>query len=301
MLKEEIVLDLWIRRFILFMRAERAASSHTILAYQNDLKEFIQFVKKPSLSLANFRELRLLVREYWVKLSKKHSQISTVLRKLATLRSFFKFLVKEELLANNPFNYLVFPKKDKHLPHFLTENEMGSFLSVFDTSSHRFKLRDKSLMELLYSSGLRVQELVNLNVEDLDLWNGMVRAFGKGNKERLVPMGQIATHAIEDYLRESKRTDTYKGALFLNGFGKRLSTRGIRKIILRLLKKSTLHKNLTPHMMRHSFATHLLNKGCDLRIVQELLGHKSLTTTQLYTHTSIENLKQTYLKAHPRA
>lgn len=301
MLKDEIALDLWVRRFILFMRAERAASSHTILAYQNDLKEFIKFIKKPTLSLANFRELRLLVREYWVNLSKKKVQVSTISRKLGSLRSFFKFLVKEELLSNNPFNYLTFPKKEKHLPNFLTENEMGSFLSVFETSSHRFKLRDKALMELLYSSGLRVQELVNLNVEDLDLWNGMVLAFGKGNKERLVPMGQIATNAIEAYLRESKRADSYKGALFLNGFGRRLTTRGIRKIILRLLKKSALHKNLTPHMMRHSFATHLLNKGCDLRIVQELLGHKSLTTTQLYTHTSMENLKRVYQHAHPRA
>ena len=304
-MSKEHNLELWVKHFLLFMRADRNASRHTLTAYQKDLEEFRSFVNKPALDFSNFRNLRLTVREYWMSLSKRKVSSATLARKLAVLRSFFRYLVKEEILEVNPFNYLKLPKREKILPSFLTEKEVQSFLSSISNSRHSLTLRDQSLIELLYSSGLRIQEEVSLNVEDIDFWNGMVRVFGKGSRERLVPVGESALKSIEIYLKErqakEKLTSFPKGALFMNLRKTRLTVRGVRKIILRHLRSSALHKNIHPHMFRHSFATHLLDRGCDLRTVQEMLGHKSLASTQIYTHTSIEHLRKVYNQAHPRA
>lgn len=295
--------ELWVRRFLLFMRAERNASANTICAYQQDMKEFLRFLKDSSPDFSNFRKLRLLVREYWVLLSKKEGCTATVVRKLAVLRSFFKFLVRENAVESNPFDYLPAPKREKILPNFLSEKEISSFLTTIERSQRPLAIRDRALVELLYSSGLRIQEAMDLNVGDVDLWNGMVKVFGKGGRERLVPMGESAVACIEKYLkqREKKAAVFPKSAVFLNARGSRITARGVRKILNGWLRQTTIQKRVNPHVFRHTFATHLLNRGCDLRMVQEMLGHKSLSSTQLYTHASVEHLKKVYENAHPRA
>lgn len=298
-------LELLIKEFLLFMRAERNASPATLRAYKSDLEEFRQFVKDGYLDLSNFKKNRLLIREFWSALSKKRQRTSTLVRKLSALRSFFKFLVREDYADSNPFHYLRLPKKDQILPRFLTEKEMTQLLSAVEQRQHPLSARDRALLELLYSSGIRIQEAVNLNIEDIDLWNGIVRVFGKGNRERLVPLGDPAVSALEKYIncrgKSSLHGPSARGAIFLNVRGTRITSRGARKVIHRWVKQTALHKNVNPHMFRHSFATHLLNRGCDLRTVQEMLGHKSLASTQLYTHTSIEHLRKVYENAHPRA
>lgn len=315
----------WFRRFLLFLRAERNASEETLRAYETDLKEFQNFMQKSSLDLSTFRKSRLLVREYWQTLSAKKLKSASIHRKLAVLRSFFKFLVNENLMKHNPFRYLAPPKRENALPRFLTEKELSHLLSAIENCQGALSLRNRALIELLYSSGIRIQEAVRLNIEDIDFWNGMIRIFGKGNKERLVPVGGKALKAIENYLkirtlplplREVKASSPRRrgvgvrgiassphrcGALFLNARGARISTRGAAKVIQQLIRKISFPKHVSPHMFRHSFATHLLNHGCDLRTVQELLGHATLATTQRYTHTSVEQLKKVYDRAHPRA
>ncbi|MBI1979922.1 MAG: site-specific integrase, partial [Elusimicrobia bacterium] len=193
-------LDLWVRRFLLHLRAERNVSPHTLAAYQNDLKGFLLFLQKSEIDLSEFRQARLILREYWMSLSRRQVHSSTLIRKLASLRSFFKYLVREDQMTVNPFQYLPTPKKEKRLPDFLTEKEMGKFLSDLDAVRHPLVCRDRALIELLYSSGLRIQEAVSLNCSDIDLWNGTVRVFGKGSRERLVPVGDMALKAVRNYL-----------------------------------------------------------------------------------------------------
>lgn len=298
-------IELWVRQFLLFQRSERNASRETLRAYKTDLKEFQKFVQKSSLDLTTFRKSRLLVREYWHGLTAKKLKSSSIHRKLAVLRSFFKYLVNENLLPHNPFRYLSPPKKESPLPRFLSENELSRILDGTANVCDTLSLRNRALLELLYSSGLRIQEAVNLNIEDIDFWNGMLRVLGKGKKERLVPVGEKALKAIENYLAARKSgmlfTPQKAGALFLNARGLRISTRGASKAIQQILRKISFPKHVSPHMFRHSFATHLLNHGCDLRTVQELLGHASLVATQRYTHTSVEQLKKVYDRSHPRA
>jgi integrase/recombinase XerC len=288
------------------MRSERNSSPNTIRAYRHDMDEFSRFLKGRSISnLSDFRRSRLLVREFWMELSKRKIRTATLLRKLASLRSFFKFLVREDVLETNPFNYLRVPRKEKSLPRFLTEREMDDFISTLERFRHPLAARDRALVEVLYSSGLRVQEAADLNLEDLDLWNGTARVFGKGSRERLVPVGGSAVGALEKYLDERKNLrgsgDVLRGAVFLNAREKRITARGVRVILDRWVRRSALRKSVSPHMFRHSFATHLLNTGCDLRTVQEMLGHRSLTSTQVDAHTSTDRLKKVYESAHPRA
>ncbi len=292
---------------MLFLKAERSASPHTLRAYQKDLKEFNGFLTRAghAKDLSNFRQARLLVREFWIDCSKRRLSNATLLRRLATLRSFFRYLVTEDMLPTNPFKYLELPKKEKTLPRFLSEKEMERFLEPFETWTEGLALRDRALIELLYSSGIRIQEAMSLNVEDMDLWNGMLRVLGKGNKERMVPIGETATRCVQRYLRERQKAQKPerepRGPIFLNARGTKLGARGARLILNRWVKRASLTRKVTPHMLRHTFATHLLNRGCDLRTVQEMLGHKSLSSTQVYTHTSVEHLKKVYDSAHPRA
>lgn len=297
---------LWIRRFLLFLRAERNCSPHTLRAYLKDLTEFSAFLRRQhSPDIRNFRKSRLLIREFWVTLSKRKLRASTLTRKLASLRSFFNYLVMEDQIPTNPFHYLPPPRKEKTLPRFLTEKQVAHLLSFMGRSRQPLAARDLALVEILYSSGLRIQEAIDLNVEDLDLWNGIVKVYGKGGRERLVPMGDHSVRSIESYLDGRRTTDgtpvPAKGALFLNARGRRITTTGSRKVLGKWVRQAAMHSSVTPHVFRHSFATHLLNRGCDLRTVQEMLGHKSLTSTQIYTHTSIEHLKKVYENAHPRA
>jgi integrase/recombinase XerC len=292
-------MDKWIQRFLLYLRAERNVSPHTVRAYRHDLAEYLRFLqaKYPRLTLE--RSHRLVVRDYLAQLHDQSYQRATVVRAVAVLRSFYKFLLREGTIPQTPFAGLPMPKREKKLPRFLSEEEMNRLLEIPARSSDGHARRDAALLELLYSSGLRIQELCQLNVEDMDLWGGMVRVMGKGSRERLVPVGTTALKRVHSYLES--RSEKRSGPLFLNRSGTRLSERGARLVVARWVGRAALQRRISPHAFRHSFATHLLDRGCDLRAVQEMLGHKSLVTTQAYTHVSAEHLRKVYQKAHPRA
>ncbi len=286
---------------MLYLRAERNASPHTIRAYQHDLQSFTPSIKEKDPHLAMDRHHRLVIRDYLSHLHEKDIQRATILRAIAILRAFYKFLVQEEVTAQTPFVGLSMPKREKRLPRFLSEEDMCRLLELAAQSKHKWAPRDAALLELLYSSGLRIQELCQLNAEDIDLWSGMVRVFGKGNKERMIPVGETALKRVRAYLATRPPKGPRGSPLFLNPNGGRLSDRGARLVVARWVRQAALRENISPHSFRHSFATHLLNRGCDLKTVQELLGHRNLVTTQTYTHVTAEHLKKVYQKAHPRA
>lgn len=289
-------MDKLIQRFLLYLRAERNASPHTLRAYQHDLNAYLAFLRAKYPSLGLERSHRVVVRDYLSELLASHLQSASRLRAVAVLRAFYKFLLRQEMIRQSPFLSLPMPKREKKLPRFLSEEEMGKLLELTRTSARKQAPRDRAMLELLYSSGLRVQELCLLNVEDVDLWAGMARVFGKGSRERLLPVGLTAQKAIHAYLGTRRH-----GPLFLNRQGGRLTDRGARLIVAKWVRLAALRQRVSPHSFRHSFATHLLDRGCDLRTVQELLGHRSLATTQIYTHVSTERLRKVYEKAFPRA
>jgi integrase/recombinase XerC len=238
-----------------------------------------------------------VLRRFLAELRARELKPRSVARKLSSLRSFFRYLQREGAIQKNPAALLVTPKLNKVLPHFLTEEEAVHLLESpqEDISG---ELRDKALFETMYSSGIRVSELVGLSAQDIDFEGHMIKVFGKGKKERIVPIGEKAIAAIRGYLAVRKKPED---AVFLNRSGTRLSTRSVRNSINKYIKKAAIMQKVHPHMFRHSFATHLLNHGADLRSVQELLGHVNLSTTQIYTHLTTEKLKSIYDKAHPRA
>lgn len=301
------MLDVHSRNFIQYLRAERNFSPHTIKAYRIDLIEFYEFLKEnyPKIKIESCE--RLVLRDYYAHLQKSALKRSSVIRKIGALRSFYKYLAREEVIKKNPFLYLSTPKKEQRIPVFLSEMEIRELFSI-----PGINLRDKAMLEVLYSGGLRIDELISLNAGDIDFIGEMVRVWGKGNTERLVPIGEKALASVHDYLRERneilkdspdmKKNDSgNSAALFLNVKGKRISTRGARKALHKWFITANAVKKISPHTLRHSFATHMLDHGCDLRSVQEMLGHKSLATTQIYTHVTAESLKKVYEKAHPRA
>lgn len=285
----------------MYLRAERNVSDHTHRAYQHDLSRYLAFLQKkyPSLTLA--RSHRLVVRDYLSSLHDRPIERATVLRAVAVLRSFYKFLLREEMIERSPFVGLTMPKRQRKLPRVVAEDDMARLLTLPEQSTHALAVRDSALLELLYSSGLRIIELCRLNIEDVDFWGGMVRVFGKGSKERMVPVGASALERVHAYVDKRAPLQRRGGALFLNDKGGRLSDRGARFVVSRWVNQAALQTHVSPHTFRHSFATHLLSRGCDLRAVQEMLGHRSLSTTQAYTHVTIEHLQKTYQKAHPRA
>lgn len=291
----------WSQRFLLYLRAERNASPHTLRAYQKDLSQYLAFLEDKYKSLALDRSHRLVVRDFLSELHGRQLQRATVLRSIAVLRAFYKYLLREEAIAQTPFSSLPMPKKEKKLPRFLSEDEMTQLLELPMKSKQRFSLRDAALLELLYSTGMRVAELCALNIEDIDVWGGMVRVFGKGSRERLVPVGASALRMVHGYLESRVGAAKRNGPLLLNASGSRLSDRGARLVVARWVKQAALRQSVSPHAFRHSFATHLLNRGCDLKTVQELLGHRNLVTTQAYTHVTSDHLKRIYQSAHPRA
>lgn len=290
-----------VTRFLLYLRAERNASPHTLRAYQHDLDAYTQFLseKYPRLTLDSRH--RVVVRDYLSTLHAKSLKRATVLRTIAVLRAFYKYLNQESHTAQNPFAGLPMPKREKTLPRFLPEEDMATLLELPVSTNEPTSLRDGALMELLYSSGMRIHELCQLNAEDIDVWSGQVRVFGKGAKERMVPIGETAQKRLHAYLSGRSQTSKPGTPLFLNPQGGRLSERGARRIVARWVEASALRQHVSPHSFRHSFATHLLRRGCDLKTVQELLGHRNLATTQIYTHVTAEHLKKVYEKAHPRA
>jgi integrase/recombinase XerC len=284
----------YIDMFILNLRSG-SFSKHTLAAYGKDMEGFYSFLKsKHKTRLDNLGKTQ--VRAYLSHLQSLRLSRNSILRKIAVLRSFAAFLLKRDLIETDPFKLLPLPKKEKHLPRFLTENEMLQLITSADLSK-----RDLAIVELLYSSGLRRSELVSLNAGDIDFYGGVLRVMGKGSKERIIPVTQKALTALKDYLHLRKGIAKPPDPLFLNKNGKRLSGHGLSLILKKISLKCNLPRKITPHQIRHSFATHLLNKGCDLRSLQEMLGHKNLSTTQGYTHVSLKHLKKIYNKSHPRS
>jgi len=288
-------MDRYTEKFIRYLEIEKNYSKYTIENYKLDLAGFNNFLGESPLEKVNY----LILRKYLAILKEKNLSSRSVSRHLSTLRSFFKFLIREGLLKNNPITSLSGPKQDKPLPLFLTEEEVSKLIDSVKLKSER-DYRDRAVIETFYSTGIRVSELVGISIEDVDYIGGVVKVLGKGRKERIVPIGEQALSTIRAYLeRRKKQADA--DALFLNKNGKRITDRGIRNIIGKYIRIASLKHGVSPHTLRHSFATHLLNRGADLRSVQELLGHVNLSTTQIYTHLTTEKLKQVYDKAHPRA
>ena len=276
----------WVERFLAHLRVSRNFSAHTLRAYAADLAAFA--AANPELEAEALE--RTHVRAWLASL--KGSRAS-VLRRASALRSLLRFMRDEGGLVGDPFAGLTLPKRERSLPKFLSESEMTQLLSTQGQ-----KPRDRALLELLYSSGLRRSEVSGLNVGDVDFMAGTVRVFGKGSKERVVPVGNTALGALREYLK-TRGGVNLRGdePLLCNARGARLSGSGIALLV----RRAAAFKKLTPHQFRHSFATHLLNAGADIREVQEMLGHKSLNATQVYTHVSLQRLKDTYSKAHPRS
>ncbi|MBM3251803.1 MAG: tyrosine recombinase XerC [Candidatus Omnitrophica bacterium] len=283
----------YIDKFVSYLEIEKNASGYTIINYKHDLEEFGVFLKDVALEKVDY----LTLRKYLAFLKSKNLKPRTLARKISCLRTFFRFLCREGYLKSNPSALLLTPKLDKRLPEFLTEEEMAKLLNAPAKDSPA-GLRDRAILETLYSTGMRIGELVGLDIEDVDFISGVVKVKGKGKKERLLPIGEKALSALREYVDKRKKQTK---ELLLNKNNTRLTDRGVRDIMEKYIRQVSLKENISPHTLRHSFATHLLNRGADLRSVQELLGHVNLSTTQIYTHLSTERLKNIYDKAHPRA
>lgn len=297
-----------VKEFSHYLKYERQASEHTHKNYMVDLAQFMVFLSRhfPDRVIDSSegwsRIDAQVVREYLGELFGTKTATS-IARKLASLRTFFQFCMRRGWLDRNPAKEVASPKIPKRVPKFLTIDEVEALLKAPD-SIDMLGIRDKAILETLYASGLRVSELVGLDVKDLDLSGGIVRVMGKGKKERLVPVGSKACQWIRRYV-ELRPTlnpaNDGNGALFINRQGGRLTARSIERLVTKYLKRCGVQKAVTPHVLRHTFATHLLNAGADMRGIQELLGHASLSTTQKYTHVSVDKMMDVYDQAHPKA
>jgi tyrosine recombinase XerC len=289
-------MERYIEKFQRYLEIEKNYSKHTILNYTLDLKGFKQFLGEQTIENIDY----LILRKYLAALKEKNMRSRTIARRLSALRSFFKFLTRDGFIKTNPMLTLLSPKLDKHLPQFLTEEEVVKLINAVIPKSvtDDLSFRNRAILETFYSTGIRISELVGLNIEDIDFISCVVKVRGKGKKERLAPIGDYAIRAIRVYLEKRKKEHE---VLFLNKFGRRITDRGVRDIVKKYLHLAGIRGGISAHTLRHSFATHLLNRGADLRSVQELLGHANLSTTQIYTHLTTERLKSVYDKAHPRA
>lgn len=287
----------FIEKFINYLKVEKNSSAHTITNYLVDLKAFEQFLGEKEIASID----HLMLRKFLAEMRARNYAKRTIARKLASLRSFFRFMYREGHIKANPITAISTPKLDKKLPIVLDEGKVAKLLQC-PPEDDVFGLRDRALLETIYSAGIRVSELVGLDVRDVDLIAEIIKVFGKGSKERMVPIGAPAASAIRRYLDkrgEAKARD--KNAVFLGKNGTRLRDRSVRRIVDKHMRACSLAEHISPHSLRHSFATHMLDRGADLRSVQELLGHANLSTTQIYTHVTMERLKSVYDKAHPRA
>ena len=316
-----------IQEFFSYLQYEKHFSGHTLKCYSTDLQQFVEFLDSTApdsssdqsydshavagTALAMEVRAEILsvtaatIREFLVTLHNKNYSRATTARKLATLRSFYKFLVRRGYLQSSPVTVIRTPKQEKRLPKFLEEDQIEALFRAPDRST-LLGLRDLAMLEVMYSTGVRVSELVGLDIADVDFDQALVHIRGKGRRERLGPAGQRALDAIKEYLakrRQQRRPDETpeEQALFVNKSGQRLSTRSVRRKLDKYLAQANLDPSISPHTLRHTFATHMLNRGADLRSVQELLGHRSLSTTQVYTHLTTGRLKEVYDKAHPRS
>ena len=287
-------------RYIAYLEAERNVSPYTVRNYTNDLMEFFGFVREKGIdSLKDVNKQTL--RSYLAQLMEQKYAKSSIARKLSAIRSFYRYLMREELISASPAATTVSPKLDKRLPAFLTVEEAKRLVESPDLSKPQGQ-RDRALLELLYASGLRVSELVNINMEQVNLANNEIRVWGKGAKERVVLIGAPAANAINTYINEGRRqllAGKKNNALFVNRYGGRILARRVQKILAKYGR--IINKNVHPHVLRHTFATHLLDGGADLKVVQELLGHADLSSTQIYTHVTQSRARKIYLSAHPMA
>ena len=289
------MIDTYIDEFIEYLIIDKKYSENTIKSYKNDLKKFENYIKK---QINNINEND--IKNYIKYLNKENDDTKTISHNISTLRSFYKFLLIEKKVKNNPMEYIELPKIRKSLPKTLSIEEIDKLLDI--KLKDAFSYRNKAMLELMYSSGLRVSELVNVNIHDIDTSNCIIRIMGKGSKERIVPLGDYAINYLELYLKEYREKLVKKEMndyLFLNNHGKKMTRQGFFKILKQLAKEKNIKTEFSPHTLRHSFATHLLNGGADLRSIQEMLGHESISTTQIYTHVSNEHLRSVYLKCHP--
>ena len=300
MTESTLAVNSCVTQFLRFLEVEKNASYHTIKNYRSDLLEFFHFLGDDAVSRVHQIDY-LSIRRFLALLKEKKDLKSTVSRKLACLKSFFKYLMRERMIESNPAIGIATPKRERRLPSFLEVQEVGKLLEAAAGDSWEAK-RDRAILETLYSSGIRVSELVGLDLANADLLSSLIKVRGKGKKERLVPLGSYAVSALKDYLDATpSHSEVRTAPLFLNRRGTRLTDRSVRRIILKCANRAALKKGISPHTLRHSFATHLLDRGADLRSVQELLGHAHLSTTQIYTHVSAKRLQDAYQKAHPRA
>jgi len=291
-----------LKSYIEYLRSVRNLSPHSIRAYSNDIAVFVKFIKGrgKEVTSTDFEDLRA----YISRLSEHKLSAKSINRKISALRGFFRFLSRQKLMFVNPAESIRSLKYGRYLPSFLFEDEITEILAHDFTDF--WSLRDKTIVEFLYSTGCRISEATSLNVGDIDLKGGSTIVKGKGRKDRVVFLGGNSKILLREYLfkrkyfAKSSDSESLK-ALFINHHGRRITSRGVRYILSRYLENYEIMKRVTPHTFRHSFATHLLNRGADIRIVQELLGHSSLSTTQIYTHIGLEKLKKVYLDAHPHA
>lgn len=285
-----------INDFQKYLLIDKKYSDNTIKAYINDLNIFINYLDNKHLKYNNLTKDN--IRDYIKYISNKSDR--TVAHNISTLRSFYKYLLINNYITSNPLEYIVLPKLDKKLPKVLSIEEVDKLLDIKLTDNYSY--RNKAMLELMYATGLRVSELVNLKVSDISLDQCLVRTMGKGSKERIIPFGDIALEYLEIYINQYRDTFFKKQIsdyLFLNNHGKQMTRQGFFKILQKETKFKGINKEFSPHTLRHSFATHLLSGGADLRSIQEMLGHSNLSTTQIYTHISREELKENYSKTHP--
>lgn len=291
-----------IQEFIDYLGHEKGLAINTLESYGRDLKQYYGFLSgDATMSLAGASQSTIVA--YLMYLRKQGKATATIARRLAALKAFYQFLVKENYVAKDPTGELSSPKLERKLPKVLTVEEVERLLSQPDATGSAGK-RDKAMLELLYATGIRVSELVNLDVSDIDLKEGFTRCMGKGSKERVVPMGEMAIAALRSYLENARLkliAEPKEKAVFVNHHGKRLTRQGFWKIVKKYAAQAQISKEITPHTLRHSFATHLLENGADIRAVQEMLGHADISTTQIYTHVTKDRLKDVYAKSHPRA
>ncbi len=297
-----------VENFLTYLAVEKGYSENTIVAYRNDLYQLAEFIEGEAVESgiippwAGFDRQSML--RYLLSLKERGYVATTQARKVAAVKSFFDFMVAEGTMKTSPAEGVTSPKTGKSLPKPISISQARSLIEQPSKLSTPDAKRDKAMLQLLYASGMRVSELVSLNLPDVDIRGGYVRCFGKGHKERLIPIHEQAASAIEDYINEARPQLVHNGddtALFLNQRGERLTRQGLWQILKAYAKEAGLEAQVTPHTLRHSFATHMLSGGADLRSVQQLLGHANISTTQVYTHLTSEHVRRTYEKSHPRA
>lgn len=289
-------LDKLINDFLSYLKIDKGYSSNTISSYKNDLYKFLEYNKGKNINNITNNDLK----EYLKKLKNETLNEKSISRNISCLKSFYKFLVIEKVVKDNPSETITMPKIKKSLPDILTEEDVLKLLDI--ELNDNFSYRNKAMLELMYATGLRVSELVNLKLQDIDLSQDIVRTFGKGSKERIIPIGDYAKEYLEKYIyeyRSSMLKRSNNEYIFLNNHGQKMTRQGFFKIIKKIAKEKGIEKELSPHTLRHSFASHLLKYGADLRTIQELLGHSDISTTQIYTHITNEELKNNYKSFHP--